>query len=72
MTQYTENDLQRMTPEQIVAAQDAGHLDDVLGRSRYPARGQLAPEHLGRMTVEEIRQAHSEGRLADILGRDEK
>lgn len=66
--QYTEADLKRMTPEQIVAAEEAGQCDDLLGRSRYPSTGQLTPEHLGRMTAEEIRQANSEGRLSHVLG----
>ncbi|MFI9846509.1 hypothetical protein ACIHFD_56470 [Nonomuraea sp. NPDC051941] len=63
--------LRNATPEQIVAAQDAGELDDLTGRSRYPSRGQLTPEHLGRMNRDEIRQAHREGRLADVLGADD-
>jgi hypothetical protein len=67
--QYTEAEIKTMSPEQIVAADDAGQLDDLLGRSRYPSTGQLTPEHLGRMTPDEIRQANSEGRLAHILGK---
>lgn len=68
MTQRTEEWLKRATPDQIVKAQDAGELDDLTGRSRYPSTGQLTPEHLGQMSPDEIRKAHTEGRLTHVLG----
>jgi hypothetical protein len=63
--------LKQASPEQIVKAQQAGELDDLTGRSRYPSTGQLTAEHLGRMDTREIRQAYKAGRLADVLGTDD-
>lgn len=65
--QLTQDDLRRMTPEQIVAAQDAGQCDDLLGISRFPAHGQLTRAHLSQMKTHEIRQAYREGRLTELL-----
>lgn len=67
MKQRDEQWLKHASPEQIVAAQDAGELDDLTGRSRYPSTGQLQPEHLGKMSADEIRQAHQDGRLTHLL-----
>lgn len=66
--QRDETWLKTATPEQIVNAQDAGELDDLTGRSRYPSTGQLQPEHLGKMSADEIRQAYQSGRLTHVLG----
>ncbi|WP_162795704.1 hypothetical protein [Nonomuraea lactucae] len=60
-----------MSPEAIVAAEQAGHLDDLLGRSRYPSRGQLTAEHVGQMKRDEVRKAYRDGRLTELLGTDD-
>lgn len=70
MTQRTEQDLKSMSPDQIVAAHDAGELDELLGRLvASPVDGQLDASHLATMAPEAIVAAHDAGRLDGLLGR---
>jgi hypothetical protein len=71
MKQLREADLKLMSPEEIVKAQEAGQLDDLLGKPRrdIPRTGQLKEHHLKLMTPEEIVAAEAAGRFDDLLGR---
>lgn len=72
--QYSHADVQRMTPEQIVAARQAGQLRDLLSgsprapKSDAPPVPQLTREDLADMTNDQIVEARRAGQLAEILG----
>ncbi|MFF2495841.1 hypothetical protein [Agromyces sp. NPDC058064] len=57
--QLTRDDLKGMTPAQIVAAQDAGQLNDVLG---IPAPHEPGPI----LTREDVRKLYEERRFDEI------
>jgi hypothetical protein len=70
--QLGESDLSRMTPQQIVAAREAGQLHQLMTGEAppdIPAEGQLTVEHLGLMTPKQIVDAYESGRTADLTGR---
>jgi hypothetical protein len=73
--QLARADLKAMTPDEIVAAQDAGRLDDLLhstGASapaaETPPAGQLSRADLKAMTPDEQVAAREGGQLDHLLG----
>jgi hypothetical protein len=68
--QRDETWVKAATPEQIVAAQNAGELNDLLGRPRpLPTAGQLTAEDIQGRTAEEIEAARVRGQLVTLLSR---
>lgn len=74
--QLTEQDLKRMSPEQIVDAHRAGRFDELLSNPKPDA---VPPDHpngpitdpawLAHMSADEIVAAEAAGRLNTLLGR---
>jgi hypothetical protein len=71
MPQLTRDDLKGMTPEQIVAANQAGDLDEYLGRRaahQLPAAHvQWTADDVRQATPEQIVQAEKTGQLRDYM-----
>ncbi len=68
--QLTEGFLRSASPEQIVAAYQAGQLDTMLTGetpATIPAEGQLHDGHLQAMTPEQIVEAQKAGRFSSLL-----
>ena len=69
--QLTGDDLPGMTPSQIVAAQNAGQCDDLLGvRTDWPwvaSDRQLTTADLSAMTPAQIVAAQKAGQCADLM-----
>ena len=73
--QLTRDDVARMAPGAVIAAQSSGELDTLLGiNRRMPPRvsdQQIGSAELARMLPAEITAAMKIGRLVDLLaGRD--
>jgi len=68
--QLAAADLTTMSPQQIVEAQAAGQLNQLLGiplPADIPTEGQLTREHLAHMTAQQIVDAQQAGRLETLM-----
>lgn len=71
--QLTQDDLTSMSAQQIVEAQHAGQLNQLLGvpESAVPTEGQLERHHLKHMTPQQIVDAQDAGRLDTLLASED-